>query len=103
MAPSIVAFAYGPIVLAGKLGTEGLSGDAQIIKNERTSGNMLNASIEVPVLVGVASELHEHVRPIAGQALTFETVSLGLPHEVQLAPYYLLAHERYTLYWNTRT
>ena len=42
-APDVVAFAYGPIVLAGRLGTEGVTPEAQIIKNERESGNMLNA------------------------------------------------------------
>ncbi len=48
---------YGPIVLAGRLGTAGLTPDAQIIVNERTSGNMLNAAIEVPTLAGTAADL----------------------------------------------
>jgi DUF1680 family protein len=98
-APDTVAFAYGPIVLAGRLGTEGLSPEAQIIKNERESGNMLNADIEVPVLAGDPRDLVRHLRPVAGAPLTFETVGLGRPRDVQLAPYFRLAHERYALYW----
>ena len=39
----VVAFMYGPIVLAGRLGREGLTRGSQIIVNERESGTMLNA------------------------------------------------------------
>ena len=98
-APDYVAFAYGPIVLAGRLGTQGLTRGSQIIVNERTSGNMLNATIDVPTLVGNPGDLVRHVRPRAGKPLTFETVGLGRPTDVELAPFYQLAHERYNLYW----
>ncbi|UCG89303.1 MAG: glycoside hydrolase family 127 protein [Gemmatimonadota bacterium] len=101
--PDIVAFVYGPIVLAGRLGTEGVTPEAQIIKNERESGTMLNAAIEVPVLVGDPGDLVRHVRPVPGAPLTFETVGLGHPRDVQLAPFFRLAHERYTLYWSVAT
>jgi DUF1680 family protein len=100
--PNVVAFLYGPIVLAGRLGTQGVTPAAQIIKNERTSGNMLNAPVEIPALVGDVRDLTKHVRPVRGEALTFETVSLGRPRDVQLVPYYRLAHERYALYWTVR-
>jgi len=105
--PNMVAFVYGPIVLAGRLGTEGVTPEAQIIKNERTSGNMLNAAVEVPSLVGdprdlAPRNLARRVRPVPNEPLTFETVGLGRPRDVRLAPYFRLAHERYTLYWNVR-
>ncbi len=45
----VVALMYGPIVLAGRLGREGLTRGSQIIVNERESGTMLNGSVEVPV------------------------------------------------------
>jgi DUF1680 family protein len=98
-APEYVAFVYGPIVLAGRLGTDGITPDAQIIKNERTSGSMLNATVEVPALVGGGRDLASRVRPVSGEPLTFETVGLGRPRDVRLAPYARLAHERYALYW----
>ena len=63
---------------------------------------MLNAAVEVPSLVGKAGELWKRVRPVRGQALTFETVGLGRPRDVRLAPFYKLAHERYNLYWNVQ-
>ena len=47
-ATDVVAFVYGPIVLAGRLGREGLAPGNQIIVNERESGNMLNADVRGP-------------------------------------------------------
>jgi hypothetical protein len=70
--------------------------------NERESGNMLNASIEIPSLAGRPAELAKHVRPVRGESLTFETVGLGRPRDVQLAPFLRLAHERYNLYWKVQ-
>jgi DUF1680 family protein len=98
-APDYVAFVYGPIVLAGRLGHDGLSPGSQIIVNERESGTMLNAAIEVPTLAGDAASLVEHVRRDAHDPLVFRTAGIGRPRDVELAPYSRLAHERYNLYW----
>lgn len=98
-APEYVAFVYGPIVLAGRLGTAGVTPDAQIIVNERTSGTMMNDPVEVPVLAGDGRDVVSRVRPIGTEPLTFETVGLGRPRDERLAPYARLAHERYLLYW----
>jgi hypothetical protein len=90
-------------VLAGRLGTAGVSPEAQLIKNERESGTMLDATVDVPVLVGDAADLVRRVRPVPNEPLSFETVGLGRPHDVRLAPFHRLAHERYTLYWRVRS
>jgi DUF1680 family protein len=95
-----VAFVYGPIVLAGRLGQEGLTPGSQIIVNERESGTMLNADVEVPTLAGDVASLVAHVRRDAHDPLVFRTVGIGRPRDVELAPYSRLAHERYTLYWH---
>jgi DUF1680 family protein len=95
-----VAFVYGPIVLAGRLGQEGLTPGSQIIVNERESGTMLNAAVEVPTLAGDVASLVAHVRRDAHDPLVFRTVGIGRPHDVELAPYSRLAHERYALYWH---
>jgi DUF1680 family protein len=98
-APDHVAFVYGPIVLAGRLGREGLSPGSQIIVNERESGTKLNAAVDVPALAGDAASLVDHVQRDARDPLVFRTVGVGRPRDVELAPYYRLAHERYNLYW----
>ena len=99
---NIVAFAYGPIVLAGRLGAEGVTPEAQIIKNERTSGDMLNAGVAVPAVAGEPTALAAKVRPVSGEPLAFETPVLGSTSPVRLAPWYRLAHERYVLYWRVQ-
>ena len=95
----LVAFVYGPIVLAGRLGREGLAPGSQIIVNERESGNMLKADVEVPMLAGDPATLTSRVTQDAQDPLTFRTKGIGRPHDVELAPFYRLAHERYNLYW----
>ena len=95
----VVAFVYGPIVLAGRLGQKGLTPGSQIIVNERESGTMLNADVDIPTLAGDAATLSGRMRQDAGDSLTFRTAGAGRPRDVELAPYYRLAHERYNLYW----
>jgi DUF1680 family protein len=101
-ASDIVAFVYGPIVLAGRLGHEGLAPGSQIIVNERESGRMLNVPLEVPVLAGDPATIVRRIRQDPGDRLTFRTIAVGRPKDVVLAPYYRLAHERYNLYWKLR-
>lgn len=99
-APQRVAFLYGPIVLAGRLGREGLYPGADILRAVEISGTLLVVPVEVPTLAADAATVHERVRPVPGaEPLTFETDGIGRPHDVELIPYYRLHHERYNLYW----
>jgi uncharacterized protein len=94
-----VALLYGPIVLAGALGREGLAPGADIIRNERESGTMLNAPVEVPTLAASAADVARRVERVPGAPLAFRTVGIGRPRDVRLVPWHAVAHERYTLYW----
>jgi DUF1680 family protein len=98
-ADDVVAFVYGPVVLAGRLGRDGLSPGNQIIVNERESGTMLNADVQVPTLAGDAGAVASRLTQDAADPLVFRTAGIGRPHDVELAPYYRMAHERYNLYW----
>ncbi|HEY2973657.1 MAG TPA: beta-L-arabinofuranosidase domain-containing protein [Pyrinomonadaceae bacterium] len=101
----VIAILYGPIVLAGRLGRKGLRPGADIIVNERTYGDVLNDEVDVPRLLGDEREILKQIRPSAGSALTFHTMGIGgtgeigHPLDVNLMPYYRIAHERYNLYW----
>jgi DUF1680 family protein len=97
--PDRVAFLYGPIVLAGRLGREGLYPGADILRNERTSGMILDVPVEVPELVGDPETVLASIRPVPGDPLTFDTLGIGRPRDVTLIPYHRLHHERYNLYW----
>lgn len=97
----VVAFVFGPIVLAGLLGRKGLSPGADIIINERTTGDVLNTDIDVPKLRGNVEEILSKVKRSTDGSLRFETNGIGVPGDVTLVPYFRVAHERYTIYWET--
>jgi DUF1680 family protein len=99
-APNRVSFLYGPIVLAGRLGQEGLYPGADILRAVEISGTLLDMPMDVPALAGEPETVDAHVSPVVGaEPLTFETVGIGRPRDVELVPYYRLHHERYNLYW----
>jgi hypothetical protein len=98
-AQGTIALLYGPIVLAGKLGTQGLSPGADLIINERTYGDMLNDPVDVPALPGEASQVVETIKPTPGAALTFTAPVPGRPEGLTFIPYFRIAHERYSIYW----
>jgi DUF1680 family protein len=94
-----VAFMYGPIVLAGKLGQQGMAPGADLIINERTYGDVLNERIEVPTLAGSAETVMKQLKATGDAPMTFVTNGSGRPHDVTLIPYWKIAHERYSVYW----
>ena len=100
--PDIVAVLYGPIVLAGRLGTEGLSPGADLIENERKSGEMLNLPVQVPDWIGPPDRLVAQIERSRPEPLSFRARGFADSKEFQLVPYYQIAHERYNLYWRVR-
>lgn len=98
-APDIAALMYGPIVLAARLGTDGLTPGADIIVNERTSGDMLNMPMELPQLAMTAQTLQKKAKRKAAGMLAFTVKATRPERELELIPYYRIAHERYNLYW----
>ncbi|HXD22165.1 MAG TPA: beta-L-arabinofuranosidase domain-containing protein [Gemmatimonadaceae bacterium] len=98
-APDIVALMYGPLVLAGRLGTDGITPGSDRIVNERTSGEMLNRPMELPRLAMSAGDVRGKVKPLGTSPLTFITRALDPDRDVELVPFHRIAHERYTLYW----
>ena len=96
-APDIVAFTYGPLVLAGALGREGLAPGADIIVNEREYGRYNNTPFTVPTLAGDPQALAKGIR--AGDKPLEFTIASAEGRPVRLIPYYSIAHERYATYW----
>lgn len=96
-APDVVAFTYGPLVLAGALGAQGLAQGADIVVNERDYGRYNDMPVQVPVLAGDPAMLAAAIRPGA-KPLEFTLAAAdGAP--VRLIPYHRIAHERYATYW----
>ncbi|RPJ85554.1 MAG: hypothetical protein EHM13_00640, partial [Acidobacteria bacterium] len=91
-----VAVLYGPIVLAGDLGTEGLGGAKRFGSYAPEVGRLKTPA--VPSFVGDAGTLVSAIKPVAGAApLTFSVPAPGRP--VTLVPFYRVFEPRYTVYW----
>ena len=100
-AANVVAFLYGPLVLAGELGTAGLERTSPYVRSQLDLAHA--PTPPVPGLLGQPDELWNHITPVAGQPLTFRTQGLGKPQDVTLIPFYRLHHQRYTVYWTVYT
>ena len=100
VAPDIVAFTYGPLVLAAALGREGLAPGSDIIVNERLIGKYNDSPFTPPQLHGDPASIVDAVRPGA-RANEFEIVSAD-QKPVRLIPYHRIAHERYAMYWQIK-
>ena len=109
--PSMQALLYGPLVLAGDLGGEGLT-EAHIVgPNLRVGapvaeqfGSPLGPAasvpavpkIEIPTFHGKGGDLASWIRP-AGKPLAFRTT--GQTRDVDLVPLNSLFDRRYSVYW----
>ncbi|MDE3198035.1 MAG: glycoside hydrolase family 127 protein, partial [Acidobacteriota bacterium] len=103
--PKMQAFLYGPLVLAGDLGTEGL--DDRLIngpsgppirrpESQAPPNRPLAPPIEVPSFRAAAPDPASWIKP-AGQPLTFRTA--GQKQDVTLVPFNSLFGRRYSVYW----
>jgi DUF1680 family protein len=97
------AIMYGPLVLAGRLGTEGL--DAQTLRaaptRPRTVPEYPGAAVSVPVISASSADPQSWLVPVAGRALEFRTV--GQARELTLVPLNSIFDERYAVYWRIAT
>ncbi|MCZ7634621.1 MAG: glycoside hydrolase family 127 protein [Verrucomicrobia bacterium] len=100
-AEDIVAVLYGPLVLAGELGREGLETVSPYARQQLE--HLRVPTPRVPVWVGDLEKLVEHVERVEGRGLAFRTRGLGRPADVTLIPFHALHHQRYTVYWELFT
>jgi hypothetical protein len=95
--PKMVAFLYGPIVLAGDLGKETLA-DAKRYGPSAPQVSRVKP-IEVPGFVCDPEKVLSSTKPVAGTQMTFRTSGIGQPRDVTLVPFYKLFEPRYSVYW----
>lgn len=88
-----VAFMYGPVVLAGELGTD--SFPKSDIVSDHTSLDSTTA-INVPDLIVKDKNPETFIEASDLSKLEFTISTNG----IKLIPYFNLHHERYSLYWN---
>ncbi len=100
--PQRIALLYGPLVLAGQLGTDGLAAPMPYAEGDQNVYSHAS-NPPAPVFVTEHPSLDSWIKPVAGQPLTFQTVGAGRPAEVTLKPFYSTCFSRYTVYWDTFT
>jgi hypothetical protein len=95
--PKMIAVLYGPVVLAGDLGKEGLEDARRYGPSAPQIGRV--KPVEVPAFLGEVKDVLGKVKPVAGAPLTFKTQGLSQPRDVTLLPLYKIHDLRYTVYW----
>jgi DUF1680 family protein len=100
--PKKVAFVYGPIVLAGEMGTEGMVAP-EPYSNPRLHNDYYTYDYHVPNNIVTkldvdVNKIDAFIKPDAGESLTFKTVKEG----VKLKPLYDIHRERYVVYWDVK-
>lgn len=99
---AMAAIAYGPIILAGAMGTAQLP--ARGVYSDPTKYNdYYTYQYQVPdtlttVLQLDTAQLKHSLLPVAGQSLCFTTAKEG----VVLQPLYAIHRQRYVVYWNVK-
>jgi len=96
-ANDIGAVMFGPLVLAARLGTEGMQPGADLVASEYAYGAVLKSEdATLPRLALQGRALDEAVKR-AGAPLRFHAAGPG--RDIELIPFHRIAHERYSLYW----
>ncbi len=92
--PERFALAWGPLVLAGDLGTETF--------RER-DGEGWKVTANAPVLVAANQSVENWLKPVAGKPGTFLTSGVGLAADITFVPFYQLPRRKYAIYWDMFT
>jgi DUF1680 family protein len=97
--PTVQAFMYGPLVLAGRLGTAGLTPDTlrAAPTRPRAIPEYRSEPVAVAPLKAGGDDPSSWIKPVAGKPLEFRTT--GQERDVTLVPFNRVLDERYGIYW----
>jgi DUF1680 family protein len=95
---SLQAVLYGPLVLAGQLGSEGLT-EALTYPGSDTAPK--GDAVPVPDIVNRSKDPLAWLEPKSDAPLSFRTV--GQSQSTALVPLYRLSGQRYAVYWKVRS
>ena len=99
-------FLHGPIVLAAKTDTTGMTG---LYADDSRGGHIAHGEKyplqNMPVIVSEPDQLLEKIKPVEGKSLTFTVDNLKPEKysELTLIPFFRLHESRYVLYWQVET
>lgn len=99
---NVSAIAYGPILLAGEMGTEGLSNKTSYVRDQDDRDHYF-------IPKDVIHELHlngasgfQWLQAVPQENLTFKTKNGVAEREITFIPYYKIHHQRYVVYWDLK-
>lgn len=95
--PTLMAFMFGPLVLAARLGGEGLTDD-MVYTTENWYQFPVDQIADTGPLLTDTDDPRSILAPADGQPLTFRTT--GQERELTFVPYHKLFGERYAVYWH---
>jgi DUF1680 family protein len=95
---SMVSVFYGPVLLAGELGTENMPHDFA-----DKDAYLTAAPAAVPDLTTSSESPADWLEPIPDDPLTFTAHDAGPATGITFRPLYAVHHERYSVYWTLRT
>jgi DUF1680 family protein len=104
--PKIAAVMYGPVVLAGEMGTEAMPAHAPY--HDATDPYQYydyNYNIPANLVHGLNinnGNITDAVQPVKDKPLTFKTTHTTNGAMVTLEPYYNLHRQRYVVYWDLK-
>jgi DUF1680 family protein len=98
---NMAAVVYGPIVLAGDLGTEGIESPAPYGKDQLDFRNTAVPDNIVTTLNINGKKLNDWLIPVNGKQLVFKTTGVA-SKEITMIPYYQIDKQRYIIYWNMK-
>jgi len=96
---NLAAILYGPMVLAGELGTQELDPKRIYSEDKILHGGF--PAVAVPELVGDRNALDKWIQPVSEKEkpLRFRTNGGARPQDVTLSSFYRLFDQRYCVYW----
>jgi len=92
--PRRAALMWGPLVLAGDLGSE----DQEELQRDSLSGRL-----KVPVFIAAERPVEDWIKPVAGKPGHFRSDGVGHEKDVEFVPFYRLHRRTYAIYWDLFT
>jgi hypothetical protein len=99
--PNMAAVVYGPIVLAGDMGTDGIQAPAPYAKDQLDFRKTAIPDNIVSTLNINGRKLNDWLIPVNGKQLVFKTTGVA-SKEITMIPYYQIDKQRYIIYWNMK-
>ncbi len=99
--PEVFAITYGPLVLAGAMGTEGMEAPAPF-SNPELHNDYYTYDYKVPPRLKTTlkldkNKLSDYIKPVPGENTVFTA-----PDNIRLEPIYNIHRQRYVVYWNVK-